>query len=273
MLFLPDDVDKDFGVCDAAGVIKATDLINIWMQLQKISLQSVHFLGEMYYFIPPAQLDDLCQWIYDARDHCYDAGVSVDRLLSMKTDEVEIVMDHHIDSILYLPIGTGWQQEKCESLGLIFLHGNSLQCKDSMRVGISQAAKANYRIREDGNCFFRSIAQILTGSQDDHQEVRLLVTSHMSHNLTITDHARLLDPNETMEIYLMGTKMQSIGEWATDVELSAAASMLSTTIYTFSPNGGTYQWLRHAPFENVGETRESLYLTNIGNHFEPVRRM
>ena len=96
----------------------------------------------------------------------------------------------------------------------------------------------------------------------------------MSHNLTITDHARLLDPNETMEIYFMHwqTKMQSIGEWATDVELSAAASMLSTTIYTFSPNGGTYQWLRHAPFENVGEIRESVYLTNIGNHFEPVRR-
>ena len=102
-------------------------------------------------------------------------------------------MDHHIDSILYLPVGTGWQQQKCESLGLVFLHGNNLQCKDPMRVGISQAR----------NCFFRSIAQILTGSSCDHQEVRLLVTSHMSHNLTITDHARLLDPNETMEIYLM----------------------------------------------------------------------
>ena len=170
------------------------------------------------------------------------AGVSVERLLSMNTDEVEIVMDHHIDAVLYLPVGTctGWQQQKCESLGLVFLHGINLQCKDPMRVGISQAPKANYRIRGDGNCLFRSIAQILTGSQDDHQEVRLLVTSHMSHNLTITHHARLLDPNETMEIYLMRTKMQSIGEWATDVELSAADSMLSATIYTFSPNGGTY---------------------------------
>ena len=55
----------------APRVIKATDLINIWMQLRKTSLQSVHFLGEMYYFIPPAQMDHLCQWIYDARDHCY----------------------------------------------------------------------------------------------------------------------------------------------------------------------------------------------------------
>ena len=40
------------------------------------------------------------QWNYDARDHCYDAGVSVEGLLSMNTDEVKIVMDHHIDSIL-----------------------------------------------------------------------------------------------------------------------------------------------------------------------------
>ena len=49
-------------------------------------------------------MDHICQWIYDARDHCYDAGVSVERLFSMNTDEVEIVMDHHIDSILYLPV-------------------------------------------------------------------------------------------------------------------------------------------------------------------------
>ena len=117
------------------------------MQLRKTSLQSVHFLGEMYYFIPPAQMDLLCQWIYDARDHCYDAGVLVERLLSMNTDEVEIVMvDHHIDSILYLPVGTGWQLQKCESLGLVFLHKNNLQCKDPMRVVISQAPKANFRI-------------------------------------------------------------------------------------------------------------------------------
>ena len=131
------------------------------------------------------------------------AGVSVERLLSMNTDEVEIVMDHHIDSILYLPVGTGWQQQKCESLGLVFLHGNNLQCKDPMRIGTSQAPKANFRIRGDGNCLFRSIAQIPTRSQNDHQEVRLQVTSHMSHNLRITDLACLLDPNERMEIYLM----------------------------------------------------------------------
>ena len=83
----------------APRVIKATDLINIWMQLQKISLQSVHFLGEMYYFIPPAQLDDLCQWIYDARDHCYDAGVSVERLLSMNTDEV--IESEEVGTVFY----------------------------------------------------------------------------------------------------------------------------------------------------------------------------
>ena len=37
-------------------------------------------------------------------------------------------------------------------------------------IGISQAPVAVGRIKEDGNCFFRSIAQTLTGSQEDHEE-------------------------------------------------------------------------------------------------------
>ena len=36
--------------------------------------------------------------------------------------------------------------------------------------GVSQAPVAVGRIKGDGNCIFRSIAQTLTGSQEDHEE-------------------------------------------------------------------------------------------------------
>ena len=63
-------------------VIKATDLINVSMRSCKISLQSMHVLGETYFLIHPSH-----QWIYDARDRCYDDGVTFEKLLSLNSDK------------------------------------------------------------------------------------------------------------------------------------------------------------------------------------------
>ena len=75
------------------------------------------------------------------------------------------------------------------------------QLHQIVRIGISQAPLATVRIKGDGNRFFRSLSQVLTGSQDYHEEVRLLVTSYMVHNSTIPELACIIDPNETMEQY------------------------------------------------------------------------
>ena len=52
----------------------------------------------------------------------------------------------------------------------------------------------------------------------------------------------------------------------------AAVSMLSTTIYCFSPSGVTFKWLRHSPrvASNRMVEEESIYITNINSHFEIV---
>ena len=61
--------------------------------------------------------------MYDTRDRCFDDGVTVEKLLSLNTDgnSLQIVMGDQIDSILYLPTGSEWQQEKCRLLGLSFI--------------------------------------------------------------------------------------------------------------------------------------------------------
>ena len=144
----------------------------------------MHVLGGIYYLISPSEMDDFCQWIYDTRYRCFDDGVTVEKLLSLNSDgySLQIVMGDQIDSIPYLPTGSEWQQEKCRLLGLSFIHSNYIK---SVRIGLSQAPLATVRIKGDGNCFFRSLSQVLTGSQDYHEEVRLLVTSYMVHNSTI----------------------------------------------------------------------------------------
>ena len=63
-------------------------------------------------------------------------------------------MDDQIDSIIYLPVITDWQHEKCR---LFFIRGNDINSKELVRIGISQAPSATFRIKGDGNCFFRSL--------------------------------------------------------------------------------------------------------------------
>ena len=100
------------------------------------------------------------------------------------------------------------------SAGLSFIRSNYIKSKDSVRIGISQAPLATVRIKGDGNCFFRSLSHFLTGSQDYHEEVHLLVTSYMAHNSTIRERACILDPNEAMEQYLKRRRMQSMNVWS-----------------------------------------------------------
>ena len=72
------------------------------------------------------------------------------------------------------------------------------------------------------------------------------------------------------------TNMQSLGTWATEFEIIAAASLLRTAIYVFALSGATYKWLKHSPIEvttNDRHQNESIYITNISNHFETVKKL
>ena len=135
---------------------KTTAIMNIWMKFCNLSLKSLHVLGGNYYLISPSEMDYFCQWIYDTRDRCFDDDITVEKLLSLNTDvnSLQIVMGDQIDSILYLPTGSEWQQEKCRLLGLSFIRSSYIKSKDSVRIGISQAPLATVRIKGDGNCFF-----------------------------------------------------------------------------------------------------------------------
>ena len=87
----------------------------------------------------------------------------------------------------------------------------------------------------------------------------------------------LLDPHESMEGYMERTRKQSLNLWATEVEIIAAATMLHTVICVFEPSGGIYTWLKHLPvlkeISKDSHQDETIFITNIGNHFETVKKM
>ena len=121
-----------------------------------------------------------------------------------------------------------------------------------------------------------AISQVLSGTHEDHQEVRALVTSYMLENATSNKMlSALLGSMTTMMQYLKKTKMCNLSVWATGMEIIATASILHTTIYVYSPSGATNKWLRHQLEVAFNDTHhnEAIYITNISSHFETVKCM
>ena len=140
-------------------------------------------------------------WIHSKRTFCCDKEVSIENLLQPsepknsipvpednvlrcleETDEnvsddihIDIVENEHISQICYIPVCREWQKDHCNLLGLPYIHGNMEHHTTHVMVSVDHCPSSTTRIVPDGNCFFRALSFSLTGSQEYHQEVRLLV--------------------------------------------------------------------------------------------------
>ena len=82
-----------------------------------------------------------------------------------------------MDLISYNPVCIEWQISKCNSLGLNFCQANNLHHgkMQPQMIEVSQNPLRTATISPDGNCFFRCIAMIVTGSQEYHEEITFLL--------------------------------------------------------------------------------------------------
>ena len=95
--------------------------------------------------------------------------------------------------------------------------------------------------------FFWSVSLAVTGSQEFHEELRLLITMYMIHKSTDPMLSSHRSPDGSMESYMKRSRMQTVGTWATELEVIAAASLLKKTIYIYAKCGETFKWLKHSP--------------------------
>ncbi|CAG9312101.1 unnamed protein product [Blepharisma stoltei] len=123
-------------------------------------------------------------------------------------------------------------------------------------------------IRGDGNCLYRSLAQILTGDQSNHSSIRQLIADHIERNSDRYNEALqdILDSDhrQTINQYIQNIREPSY--WGGDLEISAASELFDLNIAIHS------EMLRD-PFiistgENTNQTIHLLY-TN-GNHFDAL---
>ena len=64
--------------------------------------------------------------------------------------------------------------------------------------------------------------------------------------------------------------------WVTEVEIFATATMLQTAIFVYARAGPGHKWLKFLPMgelSNDDHSSEALCMTNVGQHFQTVKRM
>ena len=88
-------------------------------------------------------------------------------------------------------------------MGLTFVHGNHSHMQQPIIINVSHHPVT--RIAADGNCFFRSMSLVITGSHEFHQELHLPITTHMIQNL----FSSLVSSYGSMEQYMEQSWMQS----------------------------------------------------------------
>ena len=141
--------------------------------------------------------------------------------------------------------------------------GEGLICSDTF---------IEHSILGDGNCFFRTISDLLLGQEVKHDVIRPRITDYIMDPNNF-DKLRSYIPQHypSGEAYIQGEAMADLTTWATEVELFAHAKLSSKDIVCYCHR----RLLRYPASGNPRKpTRSAFFIANKnGNHFNPVIRM
>ncbi|VDI78599.1 Hypothetical predicted protein [Mytilus galloprovincialis] len=154
-------------------------------------------------------------------------------------DELIYLGTQQMQNFTFHPIDMKWQAVQTIKFKLPVLFVHHFYSSESL----IQVPTNIHPIIGDGNCFFRAVSFIMTGSEDYHEAVRKHLTAYM---MTIPlKLSTVLPPRITVRQYLQKSNMASLSVWATEVEITAMASCLQTDIYVFSFTEQTWKWLKY----------------------------
>ena len=102
--------------------------------------------------------------------------------------------------------------------------------------------------RGDGNCMFRALSYLITGTQAQHLGVCAAIVRHILQydDLFMCSAQVGVNANyNSLSKYIIDQNMDKNKEWGTEVELFAICHLLRTKVYTYSQDNST--WQLHAP--------------------------
>ena len=131
----------------------------------------------------------------------------------------------------------------------------------------------------DGNCLYtRCLSKILTGEQDDHIQLRTLI-SHFIASEGTTRLAWYFKQKSTTPLeYMCDENLTHLpGTWGSDVELMAASAIFNVDIFVAN-NGyrsldNVFRELREVKWSWLTATKKpegAFFIKNFDVHYEPV---
>ena len=198
----------------------------------------------------------------EPRPDCYSAG-------STGTPEVTEYEPRPDCLWKFHPVDEVWQKRVCGALGLKYCGQNGV-ARGGPEVCLTNPVSVK-RIRGDGNCFYRSIVYIITGSQEEHPAMRKAIVNHMR----ATGDQLIMRQGVGVEQYIAESSVENNGEWATETEMYAACHLLRTVIYSYIQAQGVWRCMHPRLMDNTLAERDiskmGIYIDNPPNHFEVVQ--
>ena len=110
------------------------------------------------------------------------------------------------------------QRQLCQHLGLQYRRPNHFGSGGPHCVLTQPNFKTVRRILGDGNCLFRALSYVVTGSEDDHMAVRRAIVNHMVSiaHLLLGSHVQ----QNSIQAYIQDTAMNQEGTWGTNISRS-----------------------------------------------------
>ena len=213
-----------------------------------------------------------------------------------------VVVSEHFRPMNYVPVDEVWQRRICNAFGWKFTAPSRGRSFDNLYgINCKTRPKPPTKIGSDGNCWFRAIALIATGDQENYMQVKNSVIEFMWANIEILQktfedvpyygeiYNIRFSPHFAREVILFHSQPD---EWVKNVVMEMTAVMLNTRFYLYyagrkgragswtSIESGSYPvWFRRDQIRNYPEGvnraiipdlgEQSLYIYHKNrNHFE-----
>ena len=196
---------------------------------------------------------------------------------SNTNDDVEIIeelsrsFDCSHPNFRYYQVDEQWQRHWCSMLRLecTKIYDRSSGSSDTPLT--APTARCVQHILGDGNCLFRSLSFVLTGSQQSHMNVCLLICEHMQKiGRLMLSH---ISPCTSVQEYISDSRMNVSTVWGLNRDIFTFANMCQVNVYVYdmqhrscsvcSPNLAS-------DVMNVDCSIKSVYLRHPRDHYDVV---